>query len=229
MSAPGSTVTPFAGFPADALGFYAGLEADNTKAYWTDHKSQWESHVRAPMLALVDALEEEFGEAKLFRPNRDIRFSADKSPYKTHLGAFAATHPGCGYYVEISATGLRAGGGFHAHSPSQTASLRRAVDDDGAGPELETLLEGLRHKDFEVHGEKVRTTPRGYAADHPRIETLRQKELMVIRDFGDPEWLSTTHVLTEVRDTWRAIRPLNEWVGEHVGPAEPEWHRPGRR
>lgn len=209
----------FTGFPAGALGFYAGLEADNTKAYWTDHKGQWESEVRAPMVALVAALEEEFGEAKLFRPNRDIRFSADKSPYKTHLGAFAATHPGCGYYVEISATGLKAGGGFHAHSTAQTASLRRAVDDDRTGPELESMLDGLRRKDFQVLGEKVRTTPRGYAADHPRIETLRHKELMVIRDFGDPDWLGTKRALTRVRDTWRAIRPLNDWVAEHVGPA----------
>jgi uncharacterized protein (TIGR02453 family) len=214
-----STVAPFSGFPTAALGFYAGLEADNTKAYWTDHKAQWEAQVREPMLALVDALEEEFGEAKLFRPNRDIRFSADKSPYKTHLGAFAASQPGGGYYVEISATGLKAGGGFHAHSTAQTASLRRAVDSPATGPELESLLEGLRRKDFEVRGEKVRTTPRGYAADHPRIDTLRYKELMIIRDFGDPDWLGTKRALTRVRDAWRAVRPLNEWVAEHVGPA----------
>jgi uncharacterized protein (TIGR02453 family) len=219
MSTSATSPVAFSGFPHGALDFYAGLEADNSKAYWTEHKQQWEHDVRGPMLALVDALEDEFGEAKLFRPNRDIRFSADKSPYKTHLGAFAATHPGCGYYVEISATGLRAGGGFHAHSPSQTASLRRAVDDDGAGPELETLLEGLRHKDFEVHGEEVRTTPRGYAADHPRIETLRHKELMLVRDFGSPRWLETTQALDEVRGAWQALRPLNEWFSEHVGPA----------
>ena len=219
MSAPSPSESPFAGFPPGALGFYAGLEADNTKTYWTDHKAQWEAEVRGPMLALVDALEAEFGEAKLFRPNRDIRFSPDKSPYKTHLGAFAATPPVAGYYVEVSATGLKAGGGFHAHSTSQTASLRRAVDDDRTGPELDSLLDALRRKGFDVRGEKVRTTPRGYAADHPRIETLRHKELMVIRDFGDPDWLGTKRALNQVRDTWRAIRPLNEWVADHVGPA----------
>lgn len=219
MSADPSSKGPFAGFPTGALGFYAGLEADNSKAYWTDHKAQWENEVREPMLALVDALEDEFGEAKLFRPNRDIRFSADKSPYKTHLGAFVASDPGSGYYVEISAGGLRAGGGFRAHSNAQTASLRRAVDASASGLQLESLLDGLRRKQFEVHGEKVRTTPRGYAADHPRIETLRHKELMVIRDFGDPDWLSTKAALTKVRDTWRAIRPLNEWVAQHIGPA----------
>ncbi|GAB3888423.1 DUF2461 domain-containing protein [Terrabacter terrigena] len=219
MSANPPAPGPFTGFPTGALGFYAGLEADNSKAYWTDHKAQWEREVREPMLALVDALEDEFGEAKLFRPNRDIRFSADKSPYKTHLGAFVAVEPASGYYVEISAGGLRAGGGFRAHSTAQTASLRRAVDASASGLQLESLLEGLRRKQFEVHGEQVRTTPRGYAADHPRIETLRYKELMVIRDFGDPDWLATKSALTRVRDTWRATRPLNEWVAEHVGRA----------
>ncbi|NUR79222.1 MAG: DUF2461 domain-containing protein [Dermatophilaceae bacterium] len=217
MSANVSPPGPFSGFPTGSLGFYAGLEADNSKAYWVDHKAQWETEVRQPMLALADALEDEFGEAKLFRPNRDIRFSSDKSPYKTHQGAFVAAEPGSGYYVEISAAGLRAGGGFRAHSTAETARLRRAVDAPASGQQLESLLDDLRRKHFEVQGEKVRTTPRGYAADHPRIETLRHKELMVIRDFGDPDWLPTKRTLTRVRDTWRAVRPLNEWMAEHVG------------
>src|SRR6476619_7134077 len=149
-----STPSSFSGFPAGALSFYAELEDRNSRDWWLAHKDVYERDVREPMLALLDGLEEEFGEAKLFRPNRDIRFSADKSPYKTHLGAFAASQPGGGYYVEISATGLKAGGGFHAHSTAQTASLRRAVDSPATGPELESLLEGLRRKEFEVRGEK---------------------------------------------------------------------------
>ncbi len=216
-----STPLAFSGFPAAALTFYSGLEADNSKDYWTAHKADYERDVREPMLALLDALEDEFGEAKMFRPNRDIRFSADKSPYKTHLGAFAEATPGTGYYVEISAAGLKAGGGFHAHTPAQTTRLRQAVDAESTGAEVERLLDDLRRKHFDVHGEKVKTTPKGYAADHPRIETLRFKELMIIRDFGDPKWVGTKRALTEVRDAWRAIRPLTEWVTEHVGPADP--------
>ena len=215
MSAPAA----FTGFPPSALAFYAGLEADNSRSYWTSHKADYERDVREPMLALVDALEDEFGEAKLFRPNRDIRFSPDKSPYKTHLGAFAATSPGTGFYVEISASGLKVGGGFHAHSPAQTARLRRAVADDTTGREVEELLKALRHKHFDILGERVKTTPKGYAADHPRIETLRYKALMAIRDFGDPQWIGTKRALTQVRDSWRAIRPLTDWVTAHVGPA----------
>ena len=79
-----------------------------------------------------DALEDEFGPARLFRPNRDIRFSHDKSPYKTHQGAFVGVATGVGYYVQVSGDGLAVGGGFRAHSPAETARYRAAVD--GARP-----------------------------------------------------------------------------------------------
>jgi uncharacterized protein (TIGR02453 family) len=225
MSADATTPAAFTGFPTGALGFYAGLEADNSKAYWTDHKEQWERHARAPMLALVDALEEEFGEAKLFRPNRDVRFSADKSPYKTHQGALVGSGTVLGYYVQVSADGLRAGGGFRAASTAQTARFRAAVDAPSSGLELEAILAALRGKGFELLGEQVKTAPRGYAVDHPRIATLRHKELMVTRDFGAPAWLSTRRALTTVRDTWRAVRPLTEWLDEHVGSEGGEGRR----
>src|SRR4051794_36356830 len=80
-------VPGFSGFAADAFAFYAGLEDDISKAYWTAHKKAYDEHVRDPMRALVAELQPEFGPGKLFRPNRDVRFSADKAPYKTHQGA----------------------------------------------------------------------------------------------------------------------------------------------
>ena len=93
----------FSGFPDAGPAFYEGLEADNSKTYWLAHKAVYESAIREPMLALVDALEGEFGEARLFRPYRDVRFSADKSPYKTHQGAFTGADTAFGYYVQMSA------------------------------------------------------------------------------------------------------------------------------
>ncbi|WP_256794188.1 DUF2461 domain-containing protein [Terrabacter sp. Ter38] len=215
----------FSGFPPGALSFYAELEDVNSRDWWIAHKEVYERDVREPMLALLDGLEDEFGPAKLFRPNRDVRFSADKSPYKTHQGALVGSGTVLGYYVQVSADGLRAGGGFRAVSPAQTARFRAAVDAPSSGIGLEAILETLRGKDFELMGEQVKTTPRGYAADHPRIATLRHKELMVSRDFGAPAWLSTTRTLTEVRDTWRAVRPLTAWLAEHVGDEEPASRR----
>src|SRR5215468_8906681 len=107
----------FTGFPAAALDFYDDLEMDNTKTFWTAHKNVYEESVRAPMEALLVELQAEFGTAKLFRPYRDVRFAKDKSPYKTHQGAYVGPHPGIGYYVQLSSAGLLAGGGFHVHSP----------------------------------------------------------------------------------------------------------------
>jgi len=73
-------VSTFAGFGERATDFFAGLEADNSKAYWEDHRATYEAEVRAPMLALLAALEPEFGPGTMFRPYRDVRFSKDKSP-----------------------------------------------------------------------------------------------------------------------------------------------------
>ena len=215
-----STPAPFSGFPPGALSFYAELEDDNSRDWWLGHKAAYDRDVREPMLALLDSLEDEFGEAKLFRPNRDVRFSADKSPYKTHQGALVGTGTSPGYYVQVSADGLRAGGGFRATSPAQTSRFRAAVDAPATGGELDGILKALRAKDFDLIGDSVKTSPRGYVADHPRIETLRHKELMVVRDFGTPAWLSTRRTLTVVRDTWRAVRPLRDWLEANVGTAE---------
>lgn len=86
----------FTGFPVAALDFYEDLEADNSKAFWAAHKAVYDDCVRGPMRALLGELEDEFGEGKMFRPYRDVRFSRDKIPYKTHQGGYVATGPGIG-------------------------------------------------------------------------------------------------------------------------------------
>ena len=102
----------FRGFPPEALTFYEGLEADNSKAYWTANKRIYEDCVRAPMEMLCESLQAEFGPMRIFRPYRDVRFSKDKSPYKTAIAAAGEGEGGTGYYVMLSATGLYAGAGY---------------------------------------------------------------------------------------------------------------------
>jgi uncharacterized protein (TIGR02453 family) len=211
----------FAGFPDAAITFYEGLEADNSKSYWTDHKAEYDECVKAPMEALLDELEPEFGEGKVFRPYRDVRFSGDKTPYKTHQGAFVGNDLGSGYYVEISARGLLAGGGFHAHGPDQTKRMREAIDGP-AGAELERVVADLGAAGYDLIGERVATAPRGYAKDHPRIDLLRHKELMVLERFGDPAWISTRRARSKVEEVWRRITPLNDWLAAHVGASTVE-------
>jgi uncharacterized protein (TIGR02453 family) len=212
-------VTTSPGFSDRALSFYEALAADNTKEFWHANKQVYDAEVRDPMLALLDALEPEFGAGKAFRPYRDTRFSHDKSPYKTYQGAFVGVSPGIGYYVQIDATGLLVGGGYHVHAPAQTDRYRQAVDVEESGTELEQILSALDDADFDIDGAQLKTKPRGYAADHPRIELLRYKELMASKPLGAPAWLRTPETVEVVRNAWRSIRPLSEWVITNVGTA----------
>ncbi|RPI04214.1 MAG: DUF2461 family protein, partial [Actinobacteria bacterium] len=96
----------FRGWPAEAITFYEGLEADNSKTFWTANKDVYESAVVAPFRALSDEVAESFGPLRLFRPYRDVRFSKDKSPYKTGQGAVTESEEGAIYYAALAAAGL---------------------------------------------------------------------------------------------------------------------------
>ena len=207
----------FAGFPVAALDFYDDLEVDNTKSFWTAHKHVYEEAVRGPMLALTAELEDEFGEAKVFRPYRDLRYSAqpgrDKSPYKDHQGAFVAAGPAVGWYVEIGSPGVRIGAGFYHPSSEQLAAIRAGIDDERRGTSLESMVAGIRRRrDWTVGGDQVRSAPRGWPADHPRIELLRHRSLIVGRSYGFGERIQTRRLLTDVRRDWRTARPIVDWV-----------------
>jgi uncharacterized protein (TIGR02453 family) len=208
----------FKGFPEMALVFYEGLLADNSKAYWSDHRQTYEDCIRAPMQALLAELEPEFGPAKFFRPYRDVRFSGDKRPYKTHAAA-VLHRPRCGaLYVQLSADGLLVAGGVWHTESDQVERLRRAIADDRTGRGLEKLLRALERAGFGVGGDRIKTTPRGYAADHPRLERLRHKSLTARREDEPAEWLHEPACLDRVVDGFRAVAPLNDWLAANVGP-----------
>ncbi|MBM9458578.1 DUF2461 domain-containing protein [Nocardioides sp. zg-536] len=206
----------FTGFPTAALDFYDDLEVDNTKSFWEAHKHVYAESVRAPMVALTDALAAEFGTAKVFRPYRDVRFAKDKTPYKTHQGAFVAVGPASGWYVEVAAPGVRVGGGVYEASGERLAALREAMADDKAGPALERILRDLERSGFEISGQRLKTVPRGYDKDHPRIELLRMRTVLAGRSYGFEPFVHTPELLDRVRQDWRRMRPLVNWLAEHV-------------
>ncbi|WP_327589271.1 DUF2461 domain-containing protein [Nonomuraea sp. NBC_00507] len=210
----------FTGFPDEAFIFYEGLEADNSKTYFTRHKQLYEEAVRAPMVALTDELAAEFGPAQLFRPYRDVRFSKDKSPYKTHQGAFVDLMPGIGLYVEISASGLFTAGGFYTQAADQVARYRAAVDEDLSGKPLTAITDALAAAGYEVGGERLKTKPRGFTEDHPRIDLLRHKSLYAGMRFEPEPWVHTAEARARVEQTWRAFGPLVEWLCTHVRGSE---------
>src|SRR6185369_9580903 len=104
------------------------------------------------------------------------------------------------------------GGGFRSHSPDQVARFREAVDREATGSVVSDLVAGLRADGFDVEGDQLKTRPRGYEADHPRIELLRCRSLMAFKELGSPAWLVGPQVVDEVRAAWRQVTPLADWV-----------------
>lgn len=211
-------MTTFQGIPAHAFRFYSDLEGNNNREWWLEHKDIYHSAVKEPLAQLLSGLEPDFGPAKIFRPNRDIRFSQDKTPYKTAQGAFAARQEGVGFYLQVSADGLLIAGGYHSHTPAQLARFRAAADASGSGAALQQIVDSVAAAGFRVEGEKLKTVPRGFARDHPRAELLKHKTLSAGVDVGTPEWVSTPAVMDEVARRWRQLRPLVDWVVRYAAP-----------
>jgi len=214
----------FKGWPASALHFYEGLEADNSKAYWTDHRAVYDTDVKAPMDALLAELSTEFGETKLFRPYRDIRFSRDKAPYKTAIAATVGQ-----YYVQFSADGLLVGGGVYHMDSGQLTRYRHAVAADRQGRALESLVATLRSAGLDVHGsDALKTAPKGYDRDHPRVELLRYKGLVAMKSWPPARWLATAAAKPRVVDLFHTAAPLLAWLNTHVGPPDETTEGRGR-
>ena len=205
----------FAGFPAAALAFYAGLEADNTRAYFTANRVVFDDAVRAPMEALLAELEPRFGEGRILRPNRDVRFSKDKTPYRTELGAMVGDG-----YVAIGAAGLGAGAGYFHLAADQLERYRAAIDDERSGADLARAVDAIRDAGIEIWGtDPLRTTPRGYAPDHPRIELLRYRGIVAWRRFAPGPWLATPAARERVVEVFETAAPLCGWLRARVGPS----------
>jgi uncharacterized protein (TIGR02453 family) len=209
----------FRGWPSEALEFYEGLAADNSKTYWTGHKAVYERQVYAPMVELLAALEPEFGSGRIFRPYRDVRFSPDKSPYKTHLGAWLEA----GGYVQLSAEGLAAGCGMYQMAPDQLDRYRRAVADDRTGTELTKLIATIERAGIGVHGHgSLKTAPKGYPKDHPRLDLLRHKGLTTWAEWPAAAWLGTSAAKQRIVGFLRASRPLRQWLDANVRRSDTE-------
>lgn len=207
----------FSGWTDAALDFYEGLELDNSRAYWQSHKQVYDEAVCEPMEALLADLCDEFGDAKMFRPHRDVRFSADKTPYKTHVGATLANHG----YVQVSAGGLAVASGTYVFATDQLARYRRAVALDLTGEALVKIADDARAAGLTITAASMlKTAPRGYPKDHSRVELLRMKGLVTWKDWPVEPWLATPAAKDKVVAVLRASVPLVQWLSFHVGASE---------
>ena len=201
----------FRGFDPDALQFLVDLALNNERTWFQARKADYERLLKLPLEAFCDALGDEFraqgvpleSDAKKspFRIYRDVRFSKDKSPYKTNIAAsFAwtggsgraggADWAGAGGYFHMAPEGTYIGGGMWHPEPARLAAFRTAVDQEPERALAALEDTGFRARFEPVHGDTLKRPPAGYAPDHPRIELLKLKDVTFGRQLGDEEIFS---------------------------------------
>jgi uncharacterized protein (TIGR02453 family) len=214
--------TRFAGWPKPALQFFHGLKRDNSKTYFEAHRQVYEELVRQPMEALLAELEKDLGqpdiEVKIFRLNRDLRFSPDKRPYKEHLGAYLSSPRAGGVYLQVSGDGLYVAMGSHEMAPDQLTRYRDAVAGKD-GEKLARIVGALVKDGYQVTEPSFKRVPAGYPADHPRGDLLRCRGLMASRNWKPGPWLHTVEAKERLRQAIKDSKPLTSWLDTQVGPS----------
>lgn len=207
------------GIPAEAFDFYDHLAVDNSKDFWAEHKGEYEQFVREPLRALADVMEPDFGQARLYRPYRDMRFSNDKTPYKDHQGCLFAAENGLGWYVQVSAHGLMVAGGWYGSTAPQVKRYREHILEFGGG-ELRTALKGLPKAGFTIDGDQLKTRPRGVAEDNPDLDLLRHRTLHATRRWEPEAWMETRRLQNTVHRSFEKLRPMIVTLADIVGSPE---------
>ena len=206
-------IDAFRGFPREAFTFWTKLEKNNNREWFQANKELYERTCREPLQALVDELKPLYGGGKISRINRDMRFARDKSPYKNYIAAGVGNS-----YVSLSKQGVWVGTGMYKPEPSALARFRAAVADDESGPALANLVRSLRRKGYDVSThDTVASAPKGYDANHPRIELLRMKDIYAGKLLA-PKMLATAKALDRVTRVMTETEPLAKWLRQQVGP-----------
>lgn len=222
----GTHVTPpFGGFPPELFTFLEGLEKDNSKTYWEAHRAVWETSVKEPVHRLMADLEDEFGPLRTFRPHRDVRFSKDKTPYKTWVGVTTSDRAvgGIGAFLRLDADGMRLAGGAMALAPDQIKRFRSAIDNAESAAEFENIRRKLTDQELPVGPGMppvLKRIPTGYPADHPNGELMRWKGAVVVKEYARADWMYQSRAIDAVREIWTATAPLKEWIETYVGESE---------
>ena len=223
-------VPAFAGFPPEGRRFLAGLALHNEKAWFDANREAYDQHVLGPMRAFVleagsrlrpkvkRLVADPRVGGSLFRINRDTRFSADKTPYKSWASARLWDGAGPGkelspsFYLRLDAEEVYAGGGLYMFEDAQLERFRGAVTDDRVRRQLDRIVAKL---DLEVGGQALKRRPRGYAEDHPGGDWLRFKGLYAGCAL-DERSAKSAKLLDRAVEVYESLVPMHEWLMEHV-------------
>jgi len=215
-------------FTAKSLAFLRALKRHNDRDWFRERKSEYEQHVRAPMVEVLGKLADDFAgfapemvsdpRVSLYRIYRDTRFSADKSPLKTNIAAHFPTRgfakgEGAGLYFEVSPAGIWMGGGIYMPSSPQLLLLREHIVLNQRRFERVTSTPALRKAVGEIQGERLTRVPRGFAKDHPAAEHLKLKQFLAGREYP-AEFALSPRFYGELLAVFRAIAPFIRFLNE---------------
>lgn len=233
------TATEFDGFRPAAQGFLRSLKRNNDREWFAAHRETYESELRAPLAALVEEMDVRFatfapeivGDPKSspFRIHRDVRFSSDKSPYKTNVACWlhhvdagrgvgtAAAHGGAGFYFHMEGTRASLGGGIWMPPRPTLRRIREVIDEDHR-PLTKILRDPAVKKKFGGLAEENMLTrmPRGYADDHPAAELLRHQSYTLGRELTEREVLSPK-LPDLLAKEYAQLLPLVRWLNGALG------------
>jgi uncharacterized protein (TIGR02453 family) len=225
-------------FTKRALSFFRGLARHNEKPWFEAHRDEYETEVRGPMRELIDDLDARFGEfapeiggdpkRSMFRIYRDIRFSKDKSPYKTHAACWfhhlnaernvgAESYSGsAGYYFHLEPGGRSmVGAGLWMPPRPQLNELRKAIADDPNG--FDRMARSIPRRFGGLEDERaLKRMPRGYAENHPAAKWLRFQSFTSGRTLTDAQVTSPSLVAFLARE-YEALLPLVRWLNGALG------------
>lgn len=203
----------------DIFNFFNSLKTNNNREWFDAQKPRFkalEKEFKEIGVALQSKLNEtdSIDQLKLFRIYRDVRFSNDKTPFKTHFGmSFSRQKPAFrgGYYIHIQPGGSFIATGFWDPSKEDLLRIRKELETDA--DELRTLMaaENFKKAWGNLEGEEVKTAPKGFSKEGANIDLVRKKQYLFIQNFTDEEVLAPDF-MTQVLDRFVKIRPFFDYM-----------------
>lgn len=224
----------FKGFPKELPRFFKQLKKSNTKDWFQENKKAYETYVKTPSQEFVSAMGERLSAVcpginaipkvnkSLFRLNRDIRFSSDKSPYKTNMGILFWDGPGkrmesSGFYFHVEDQRFMLGSGMYMFSKPHLEKYRLAVTDKKKGAALKNAIEALRSNGYEIGTRHYKRVPRGFtAASEFETEYLRYNGLSAKVEIDLPDLFFTPGIVDFAFDHYAAMMPLHRWLTTYI-------------
>ncbi|SOS46996.1 conserved hypothetical protein [Tenacibaculum dicentrarchi] len=202
--------------------YLENLKQNNNRDWFTDQKPRFvevQKSVKEFYGKVSENLEthDVIDKFKLFRIYRDVRFSKDKTPYKTHFsGSFSrkGSHLRGGYYLQIEPGNSFLAGGFWQPNKEDLLRIRKEIELDAS--EFREILENpefVKNFGTKFEGDEVKTVPRGFDKNHPDIDLLRKKGFIAVRNFSDKEVFSN-NFLSEIDTSYKALRPFFNLMSE---------------